>query len=922
MKTLHLILISLLWISLIFISKQLSAQVAVNETGLQPNSKSMLDISSESKGLLTPRMTTTQRTTFASTLGIAEKGMIVFDTNDLKYYFWDGTSFMEINSGNIDKLLDSNGDSKIELTTNSGNDVAEITLEDTIYFRFRKRNFETRNSGHSIFIGQHVGEKDDLNNNKNVFIGDYSGYVNASGNDNLGIGYTSLHENTTGNNNISLGNGSLYLNESGEKNVSLGVSSLFHNISGSQNFSVGYVSSYNNTTGSDNVNLGYQTNYFNQTGSGNTILGSQAGLGSDYQSKSGSVFIGFRAGYYENQSNKLYIENSASSTPLIGGDFSTNQVDINGNIKITGGNPGKGKYLSSDTVGYATWDSINLSEIHNVIEDNSNLYIGASAGTSDVGDNSNVGIGRKACNQNQTGGNNVAVGILALYSNATGSNNTALGAQTLSVSSSIQCTAIGAWSLHKNSGNNNVAIGYSAANTHMDGDGNINIGSFSGYHHETGSHNTMIGFSSGFGSSSYSASGNVFIGYTSGFNETGSNKLYIENSSSASPLIGGDFSLDEVYINGTIKITGGNPANGKILTCDSLGNATWENNSGASELNELSDVKFDGSSLFVGNLAGESDDGANNNVAMGSEALTANTSGKRNSAMGSKALYTNNNDDNTAVGFEALYTNSSGNKNTSIGSQALYGNSSGSNNVAMGYHALNQNTTGYKNTGAGVETLIETTSGHQNVAIGTSAGSIGNNNNCTYIGVNAKNLDSSNYLNSTAIGFQTTLTASNQVRIGNSTVNSIGGYADWTNVSDQRFKSDIKEDVTGLAFILKLRPVSYNLDINKINNFLGKESQSGSKNIERQTGFIAQEVEEVANELGFEFSGIDKPDNNDDYYGLRYAQFVVPLVKAVQEQQQAIATLEQKLENTEKENSALKSRMDKLEEMMEKRINK
>ena len=45
----------------------------------------------------------------------------------------------------------------------------------------------------------------------------------------------------------------------------------------------------------------------------------------------------------------------------------------------------------------------------------------------------------------------------------------------------------------------------------------------------------------------------------------------------------------------------------------------------------------------------------------------------------------------------------------------------------------------------------------------------------------------------------------------------------------------------------------------------------------------AQEVEEAAQSLGYEFSGVDAPKNADDLYGLRYAEFVVPLVKAVQE---------------------------------------
>ena len=51
----------------------------------------------------------------------------------------------------------------------------------------------------------------------------------------------------------------------------------------------------------------------------------------------------------------------------------------------------------------------------------------------------------------------------------------------------------------------------------------------------------------------------------------------------------------------------------------------------------------------------------------------------------------------------------------------------------------------------------------------------------------------------------------------------------------------------------------------------------------RQSGFIAQEVEQAALNVNYEFSGVDAPKNENDFYGLRYAEFVVPLVKAVQE---------------------------------------
>jgi len=53
-----------------------------------------------------------------------------------------------------------------------------------------------------------------------------------------------------------------------------------------------------------------------------------------------------------------------------------------------------------------------------------------------------------------------------------------------------------------------------------------------------------------------------------------------------------------------------------------------------------------------------------------------------------------------------------------------------------------------------------------------------------------------------------------------------------------------------------------------------------------------KDVEQAAAEAGFAFSGVDKPSTADGLYGLRYEDFVVPLVKAVQEQQQQIEALQ------------------------------
>lgn len=138
--------------------------------------------------------------------------------------------------------------------------------------------------------------------------------------------------------------------------------------------------------------------------------------------------------------------------------------------------------------------------------------------------------------------------------------------------------------------------------------------------------------------------------------------------------------------------------------------------------------------------------------------------------------------------------------------------------------------------------------------------------------------------------------------LGNSTITSLRcAVTTITAISDGRFKKNVSESVPGLLFINKLRPVMYNLDVRKLNHFLhaGYAQEPGAiKAKERfvESGFIAQEVESAAKSIGYDFNGVDKPQSADDTYGLRYASFVVPLVKAVQEQQVQIEELKKELE--------------------------
>ena len=272
-----------------------------------------------------------------------------------------------------------------------------------------------------------------------------------------------------------------------------------------------------------------------------------------------------------------------------------------------------------------------------------------------------------------------------------------------------------------------------------------------------------------------------------------------------------------------------------------------------------------------------------------------------NTALGYQALSSNASAGNSAFGYDALRVNVNGVNNTASGIEALVSNTSGGHNVANGKQALRGNTTGSFNTANGYTALFSNTTGINNTATGYSANSMG-----------------SIYTNSTGIGYNADNTASNSVRLGNAAVSSIGGQVGWTTLSDGRFKTNVRTDeVKGLEFIMGLEPLTYTYDIDeqaawKERNYGEKDTAQweGKYDIEqlRFSGFIAQDVEQLAKKVGYNFSGVDVPKNDKDVYGIRYAEFVVPLVKAVQEQQQLIDKLLEEVKNLQQQNEEIRLR--------------
>ncbi|MBK9449679.1 MAG: T9SS type A sorting domain-containing protein [Bacteroidetes bacterium] len=555
----------------------------------------------------------------------------------------------------------------------------------------------------------------------------------------------------------------------------------------------------------------------------------------------------------------------------------------------------------------------------------------------------NTGIGEHALTANTWGAYNTAVGSQTMNANSTGIANTAHGYQTLySNTSGNYNTASGLVSLQYNTtGLNNTGHGAATLLTNTIGSGNTALGFYADVTTNNLSNATAIGNEAKVSASNTIQLGNnavtaVYAGtgttaklIAGGLQVTGgtlaAGKVLVSDalgnatwqtlgaSGSGWSLVGNGGTVDGTNFIGTtdnvpLNLRVNNQVAGRIESSAS-GNTSFGFRSG--NMPGGSGVK----NTAIGYYALQANTSGRENVANGYYALRYNTTGNHNTAIGFAAMEAcSTGYQNTSTGYASMANNWSGFENTATGSYALYYNTTGYENTATGYQAMHGNSIGSHNTAMGGAALIVSSSGSENVAMGwgtlslNSSGSQNTALGCIALGTNTTgtqnvglgylaNVSTNNLTNASAVGANAVVNASNKVRIGNTTVTVIEGQVAFSNPSDGRFKNNIsEEDVKGLDFINRLRPVVYNLDTRKFQEFLTKNMADSVRAIYldkdfsastaiRQSGFIAQEVEQAAKEIGYDFNGVHVPQDENDNYSLAYSQFVVPLVKGMQEQQ-------------------------------------
>ena len=237
----------------------------------------------------------------------------------------------------------------------------------------------------------------------------------------------------------------------------------------------------------------------------------------------------------------------------------------------------------------------------------------------------------------------------------------------------------------------------------------------------------------------------------------------------------------------------------QVLTTNGSGILAWSTPSiGATDVNSLSDGLVEFNSIYIGNdpsatsassaqynvavgtTALDAITSGSQNVALGSNALTNNTGGSSNTAIGASALLSNiTGIYNTAIGYWSLLSATTGGYNTAVGPLALANLSIGEENTAFGFYTL-RSTTGSYNTGFGTYALNKNISGSYNTALGKGAGryiaggtsdnSSGSNN--VFLGAMSKSLGS-NDTNEIVIGYDAIGAGSNTVTLGNSSITAV-----------------------------------------------------------------------------------------------------------------------------------------------------
>ncbi len=349
-----------------------SQSVGIGNTS--PNATALLDLTSGTKGILIPRMLKENKLLIAS----PAKGLLIYQTgsDSVGFHYYDGSKWNWLQAGNnLDTL-------KWGTAGNAGTNAAThfIGTKDNVPLTFKINNQTAGkiDTSGSVSLGRgtlayNPGFK------RITAIGDSALYYNSFGSvsifnglDNTAMGEKTLFSNTTGSRNTAIGKQALYNSISDDDNTAIGYKAMENAKSdfstaigamaanklttGDYSTAIGYNAASNTTTGAGITAVGYVAGSTNTTGTANTLVGFYSNVGNP--SLTNATAIG--AYTVVNTSNSLVLGNNANVG--IGTSAPTEKLQVVGNIKTDGfilsSGAGTGKFLTSDAIGTASWNTV------------------------------------------------------------------------------------------------------------------------------------------------------------------------------------------------------------------------------------------------------------------------------------------------------------------------------------------------------------------------------------------------------------------------------------------------------------------------------------------------------------------------------------------------------------------------------------
>ncbi len=337
---------AIVFLSLLLSSATFYAQnVSITNDGSDPDPSAMLDIKSTERGLLIPRMLSSERTSIVA----PAEGLLVYDTVTESFWYFNGFwteikddtdaqtlsiggHILQISNGNFvtlpdnqalsisgnnltiengntvtlpasggssDKIEDADGDTRIEVEETPDEDVVRIHVGpwSSPAWQFVDKRLEPL-YGYEVKIGFEAGlDMGETPYARNTLVGykagrDITPQLDGDGMYNSYFGNQAGTATTTGKWNALIGSSAGSDIQSGSSNTMLGTSAGSGIVSGNENTMIG-------------------------TNAGSLVQGS------------GNVFIGYQSGYFADGSNRLFIDNSNTNDPLLYGEFDNKNEYLN-----------------------------------------------------------------------------------------------------------------------------------------------------------------------------------------------------------------------------------------------------------------------------------------------------------------------------------------------------------------------------------------------------------------------------------------------------------------------------------------------------------------------------------------------------------------------------------------------------------------